>query len=116
MKKKILTLLLSLSIIGSSTIIPTINTNAETLENNTQLTEIAPKEAGAFTVTANSGSNLRTGPGLSYKIITAFPKGTVLWRVNYGPTTDSTGHKWYKVKTIDNTYTGWISATTGYAN
>ena len=85
-------------------------------ENNTQLTEIAPKEAGAFTVTANSGANLRTGPGLSYKIITAFPKGTVLWRVNYGPTTDSTGHKWYKVKTIDNTYTGWISATTGYAN
>ena len=46
MKKKILTLLLSLSIIGSSTLIPTINTNAETLENNTQLTEIAPKEAG----------------------------------------------------------------------
>lgn len=116
MKTKILTLLLSLSIIGSTAIAPAINANASVLDNNTEVTEVTPKEAGAFTVTANEGANLRTGPGLSYGIITAFQKGTVLWRVNYGPTTDSTGHKWYKVTTIDNKYTGWISSTTGYPN
>lgn len=114
MKGKILTLLISLTIVGATTFSPATNVNATTLETDTQLTEIAPKEAGSFVVTAYEGANLRTGPGLSYSIITAFPRGTTLWRMNYGPTTDSTGHQWYKVKTIDNKYSGWISATTGY--
>lgn len=61
--------------------------------------------AGTYTVTANVGVNVRTGPGAGYDIIKAVPKNTKV--NNYGYYSIRGGVKWYYIR---------IGATVGFVS
>ncbi|WP_010293517.1 SH3 domain-containing protein [Clostridium senegalense] len=115
-KKKIVSSLIISGILAATMLgTPSIAMAASTENNqNTNVEEgsiIQPREAGSFIVTADIGANIRSGPGTNYSILTAVPRGTILWRMNYGPT-----NGWYKVRTDNGRYVGWIHQSTGYPN
>jgi uncharacterized protein YgiM (DUF1202 family) len=68
--------------------------------------------SGTMRVTAGIGLNVRTGPGLGYKIITAMPYGTVV------ETGEQSGD-WVKVQyngVSGWSNTGWLTSTTATAS
>ncbi len=66
--------------------------------------------AGTYTVTANSGLNVRNGAGTGKSIMVTLPKGTSV--KNYGYYTASGGVKWLYIQVTYNsvTYTGFASS------
>ena len=90
-----------------------MNENLNNLENAVELDLDQMEDvAGGKTVVKGTlkttgNVNIRKGPGLDYKEITAVPSGTKLdWT---GATaTDERGVKWYKV--VRNGKTGWVSS------
>lgn len=112
MNKKIIAGLLLTStiytgIVGSFATIAKAEENKE--NTSIEITNVETKETGAFVVDAKSGANLRSGPGTNYRIIKAFPRGTVLWRRQARPT-----NGWYNVETEDGKYVGWMHESTGH--
>lgn len=116
MNKKLLSLLLSASIVGVSTGVLTLPASAETKDNiaseNTQIDEtsvITPRTVGSVVVTAKSGANIRSGAGTEYSI-----KGTLAYGEDapyaYESKKDSNGTTWYKIE-WGSSY-GWISSST----
>lgn len=79
--------------------------------SNAVESNINPKLAGMFTVTAKSGANIRSGPGTNYKIVATARYGAEL-DYCYEKKVVS-GVTWYKVKAEFSTVEGWISGTTG---
>lgn len=84
-------------------------TNKDTL--NVVESNINPKIAGMFTVTAKSGANIRSGAGTNYSIVATARYGAEL--TYCGEKKVVSGVTWYKVLNESETVTGWISGTTG---
>lgn len=115
--KKIALTLMTVGILGTNMFLGSSAVMAE--ENNninkplTEVTTIQPREAGLFTITADIGANMRSGPGMNYSIIKAFPKGTQFAR-DYGTVNGG----WWKVVLLKNgkldySNTGYIHESTG---
>jgi uncharacterized protein YgiM (DUF1202 family) len=90
--------------------------NAEEITNNdiSNVVEsnINPKIAGMFTVTAKSGANIRSGAGTNYSIVATARYGADL--TYCGEKKVVSGVTWYKVLNESETVKGWISGTTGF--
>lgn len=117
LKKKIVSFLIMLGILAVNILGTPSIAMAASIENNQnnnvemESSSIQPRELGSFIVTADIGANIRRGASTSYSIITSVPKGTILWRLQ-----PDFVNGWYRVRTIDNKYVGWIHQSTGYAN
>ncbi|MGG7142273.1 hypothetical protein ACQPVP_02265 [Clostridium nigeriense] len=112
MKKTLIITLVSV-MLSTSLVIPGKDVKAETVTNN-KTNIIQPRESGSFIVTASSGAYIYAQRDeASYRVYYA-PCNTVLWRMEYGTTYDQYGRAWYKVRTYDSYYSGWILASTGY--
>lgn len=111
--KKILTLGVLTASISSMAF--NTNVNAEEITNketsNTVESNITPKLAGMFTVTAKSGANIRSGAGTNYSIVATARCGAEL--TYCGEKKVVSGITWYKVWNESETVKGWISGTTG---
>lgn len=115
MIKKISIIIVSF-VIATSIVNLKTEVKAESLDNATLVSgrgEIQTREAGAFLITHAFGGSIFTSPSeMSYEII-KFPYGTMLWRIDYGPTYDSAGRPWYHVRTYEGTVSGWILGSKG---
>lgn len=109
--KKILSLMMSLCILGTSTTLFAVNTKAAASDtaattvttDKAKTISVSPMIAGIVTITSTSGANVRSGPGTNYSII-----GTA----NYGAELTYAGvtqNGWYKVA-YGGGY-GWVSST-----
>ena len=111
--KKTLIIVLSSVILSTALVIPGKDVKAETVTNS-RTNIIQPRESGAFIVTSSSGAYIYAQRDeTSYRVYYA-PCNAVLWRMEYGPTYDQYGRAWYKVRTYDSYYSGWILANTGH--
>ena len=114
MKKKLLTLTISLTMMFSLIYEQSVfATNKMYVLNSEKINIQTPRETGAFHITFDN-TKMRTGPWEGYPVIATFNKGDILWRVNYGPTIDQTHQGWYKVTTSDGSLVGWVSERNGY--
>ena len=109
-KKIMSTLLVTCSLVGGTSGLNVLAT--ESLTDNTgtevEITNINPKIAGIFTVTAKSGANIRSGAGTGYKIVATARYGAELSYHNQSKK-DSNGVTWYKVSSENGAVVGWIS-------
>lgn len=114
MIKKISVILMSFAI-ATSLFNLNNKSQAKTFDNEVEIQRdslIQPMEMGSFIITASSATLYTSRSTTSYAIRT-FPKGTVLWRIDYGPTYDSYGRAWYHVETYGGSASGWVLGSTG---
>ncbi|MDP4145704.1 MAG: SH3 domain-containing protein [Bacillota bacterium] len=112
-KRRILSLLLGVSIISTNIIIlgntTTVSAATTKQTNKIQTVKIIPNIAGIVTITSINGASLRATPSDSGYLVGTASYGQEL---DYaGQTaTDSSGVKWYKVVLPNNSSTAWVSS------
>ena len=67
------------------------------------LSEISTESGGTYTVTADGGVNMRSGPSTSASVIVTLSEGSVVTLI------EKTNSEWFKVKTSDG-LTGYVSS------
>lgn len=75
-------------------------------ENTADISSIQSMSWGIVRVTATSGVNCRSGPGLNYKVLRAYPYDTYLYIIGFSESAD--GYIWYPIMDRDGN-TGWVA-------
>lgn len=112
--KKIVSMTLALSILGTSIFLIPHTAKAQSVSTReiSSRTVVSPRTLGLVTVTSQYGASIMTGPGTNYYKITTVPMWTEL---KYMDSTkrDSSGLDWYKVE-LSNGSTGWVCSAVSY--